>query len=147
MENSIKIPKSKTITELRNTIFETFDELIAGESQVITHKNGSMVAMISVDKIEGLYEEINLQKNLAIGYAQAMRGEGVTSPKFKKRLSPNVERRMVKWIPKSEQDLEEILDYISTKFTIDLAITIVHERAGLKGFRLRCNCYGDCAWI
>ena len=83
----MKRPKSKTITELRNTIFETFDEVIAGETQVITHKNGSMVAMISVDKIEGLYEEIELHKNLAIGYAQAMRGEGVTSSELKKRLS------------------------------------------------------------
>jgi len=82
----MKIPKSKTITELRNTIFETFDEVIAGETQVITRKNGSMVAMISVDKIEGLYEEIELHKNLAIGYAQAMRGEGVTSSQLKKRL-------------------------------------------------------------
>jgi antitoxin (DNA-binding transcriptional repressor) of toxin-antitoxin stability system len=83
----MKIPKSKTITELRNTIFETFDEVIAGETQVITHKNGNMVAMISVDKIEGLYEEIDLHKNLAIGYAQAMRGEGVTSSELKKRLN------------------------------------------------------------
>jgi len=82
----MKIPKSKTITELRNSIFETFDEVIAGETQVITHKNGSMIAMISVDKIESLYEEIDLHKNLAIGYAQAMRGEGITSTELKIRL-------------------------------------------------------------
>ena len=82
----MKIPKSKSITELRNTIFETFDEVIAGETQVITHKNGNMVAMISVDKIESLYEEIELHKNLAIGYAQAMRGEGVSSDELKNLL-------------------------------------------------------------
>ena len=82
----MKIPKSKTITELRNTIFETFDEVISGETQVITHKNGSMIAMISVDKIEGLYEEIELHKNLAIGYAQAMRGEGISSEDLKSRM-------------------------------------------------------------
>jgi hypothetical protein len=83
----MKIPKSKTITELRNTIFETFEEVIAGETQVITHKNGSMIAMISVDKIEGLYEEIDLHKNLAIGYAQALRGEGTSSAELKNRLN------------------------------------------------------------
>ncbi len=83
----MKIPKSKTITELRNSIFETFEEVIAGETQVITHKNGNMVAMISVEKIEGLYEEIELHKNLAIGYAQAIRGEGISSSDLKKRLS------------------------------------------------------------
>lgn len=86
----MKIPKCKTITELRNTIFETFDEVIAGEAQVITHKNGTMVAMISVDKIEELYEEIELHKNLAIGYAQAVRGEGVSSEELKSRFKNKV---------------------------------------------------------
>jgi antitoxin (DNA-binding transcriptional repressor) of toxin-antitoxin stability system len=82
----MKIPKSKSITELRSSLFETFDEVIAGEAQVITHKNGKMVAMISIDQIEDLYDQINLHKNLAIGYAQAMRGEGVTTDELKKRL-------------------------------------------------------------
>lgn len=34
---------------------------------------------------------------------------------------------MVKWTPKSEEDLEEILEHISKKFNIDLAITTVNE--------------------
>lgn len=34
---------------------------------------------------------------------------------------------MVKWTPKSEQDLGEILEHISTNFTNNLAITTVHE--------------------
>ncbi len=82
----MKIPKSKSITELRSSLFETFDEVIAGEAQVITHKNGKMVAMISIDQIEDLYDQVDLHKNLAIGYAQAMRGEGVTTDELKKRL-------------------------------------------------------------
>lgn len=88
----MKIPKSKSITELRSSLFETFDEVIAGEPQVITHKNGSMVAMISVEKIEELYEQIDLHKNLAIGYAQAMRGEGSTSEELKMRLKEKAKR-------------------------------------------------------
>jgi PHD/YefM family antitoxin component YafN of YafNO toxin-antitoxin module len=83
----MKIPKTKTITELRNTIFETFEEVISGESHLITHKNGKSIAMISVEKIEAMIDEIELHKNLAIGYAQAMRGEGITSQELKKRLS------------------------------------------------------------
>lgn len=79
-------PKRKTITELRNSIFETFDEVASGETQIITHKNGSMVAMVPVDQIEKLKEEIELHKNLAIGYAQALRGEGVSSSTLKERL-------------------------------------------------------------
>lgn len=82
----MKIPKSKSITELRSSLFETFDEVIAGEAQVITHKNGKMVAMISIDQIEDLYDQVDLHKNLAIGYAQAMRGEGVSTAELKKLL-------------------------------------------------------------
>lgn len=91
----MKIPKSKSITELRSSLFETFDEVIAGEPQVITHKNGSMVAMISVEKIEELYDQIELHKNLAIGYAQAMRGEGSTTEELKKRLREKSKRLKV----------------------------------------------------
>ena len=82
----MKIPKSKTITELRNSLFETFDEVAAGETQIITHKNGSMVALISLDKIEEMSNEIELHKNLAIGYAQAMRGDGISTSDLKKKL-------------------------------------------------------------
>lgn len=88
----MKIPKSKSITELRSSLFETFDEVVSGEPQVITHKNGSMVAMISVEKIEDLYEQIDLHKNLAIGYAQAMRGEGATSEELKMRFKEKAKR-------------------------------------------------------
>lgn len=34
---------------------------------------------------------------------------------------------MVKWTPKSEQDLDEILEYITTNFDIDLAIKCANE--------------------
>lgn len=78
--------KRKTITELRNSLFETFDEVVSGETQLITHKNGSMVAMVPADQIEKMNEEIKLHKNLAIGYAQALRGEGISSSSLKDRL-------------------------------------------------------------
>jgi antitoxin (DNA-binding transcriptional repressor) of toxin-antitoxin stability system len=79
-------PKRKTITELRNSLFETFDEVVAGKTQVITHKNGTMVAMVPFQKIEELNDEIDLHKNLAIGYAQALRGEGTSTLDLKKRF-------------------------------------------------------------
>jgi plasmid stabilization system protein ParE len=34
---------------------------------------------------------------------------------------------MVKWTPKSEDDLEEILAHVSNNFTTDLALTVVEE--------------------
>lgn len=82
----MKILKSKSITELRNSLFETFEEVIGGDAQVITHKNGNMLAMISLNTIEEMTSEIELHKNLAIGYAQAMRGEGISSKKLKQNL-------------------------------------------------------------
>ncbi|MGB0454293.1 MAG: type II toxin-antitoxin system Phd/YefM family antitoxin [Bacteriovoracaceae bacterium] len=78
--------KKKTITELRTTLFETFEEVVEGEVQLISHKNGSEIAMVSVDHIEKLEQEVELHKNLAIGYAQALRGEGVDSGELKAKL-------------------------------------------------------------
>jgi len=78
--------KKKTITELRNSLFETFEEVVAGQIQFISHKNGSQVAMVPVDQIEKLQTEIALHKNLAIGYAQALRGEGVKSSDLKAKF-------------------------------------------------------------
>lgn len=82
----MKTPKRKTITELRSTLFETFDEVMAGDAQIITHKNGNAVAIVSLSKIEQMEQEIELHKNLAIGYAQALRGEGISSKELKNKL-------------------------------------------------------------
>lgn len=89
--------KKKTITELRNTLFETFDEVASGEMQLISHKNGTEVAMISIEKIQKLNEEIELHKNLAIGYAQAMRGEGISTSKLKEKLKKKQEELIKKY--------------------------------------------------
>ena len=64
----------------------TFDEVAAGQTHFISHKNGTEVAMVSVEKIERLYDEIELHKNISIGYAQALRGEGVATSDLKERL-------------------------------------------------------------
>ena len=77
---------TKTITELRNSLFETFDAVVDGQIHHITHKNGHSIAMIPVDKIEQLKAEIDLHKKLAIGYAQTLRGEGVTTDELKVKL-------------------------------------------------------------
>ncbi len=78
--------KKKTITELRNTLFETFDQVVSGEVQIISHKNGTEIAMVPADQIHKLHEEIALHKNLAIGYAQALRGEGISTSDLKAKL-------------------------------------------------------------
>lgn len=78
--------KRKNITDLRNNLFETFEEVSSGNVYSISHKNGSEVVMISSDEFSKLQEEIELHKNLSIGYAQALRGEGISSEELKKKL-------------------------------------------------------------
>ena len=82
----MKKPKTKTITELRSSLFETFDEVVLGQPQIISHKNGNTIAMVPINEIEVLQSEVELHKNLAIGYAQALRGEGKSTEDLKTRL-------------------------------------------------------------
>lgn len=78
--------KHKSITELRSSLFETFDEVSNGSTQYVTHKNGNVIAMLSSEELESLKAEIELHKNLAIGYAQALREEGVSSIELKSKF-------------------------------------------------------------
>jgi len=82
----MKPVKSKTITELRNALSETFDPVVASEIHHVTHKNGSRAAIVPINMIQSMQKEIELHKNLAIGYAQALRGEGVSSHQLKNNL-------------------------------------------------------------
>ena len=85
------ITQQKSITELRNTLFETFEQVVSGTPQMITHKNGQKLAMVSEDTINRLNEQVELHKNLAIGYAQALRGEGISSDQLKNKLKAKEE--------------------------------------------------------
>jgi len=78
--------KLKTITELRNSLFESFDDVVSGKILEVSHKNGSRIAMIPIDELEKLENEAELHKNLAIGYAQALRGEGISTQQLKQKL-------------------------------------------------------------
>jgi len=48
----MNITKQKTITELRSTLFETFEQVVAGEPQLITHKSGKKIAMVPSESIQ-----------------------------------------------------------------------------------------------
>ncbi len=89
--------KGKTITELRSSLFETFDEVLSSESQIVTHKNGSAIALVSLTKIEEMEKEIQLHKNLAIGYAEAIRGEGISTSDLKSRMKEKEKKLRAKY--------------------------------------------------
>ena len=92
----MKTPKHKTITELRSSLFETFEEVLTGEPQIITHKNGNAIALVSLSKIEEMENEIELHKNLAIGYAQAMRGDGISTKDLKSKMKEKAKKLRAK---------------------------------------------------
>lgn len=97
ISGSIYMLKRKTITELRSSLFETFDEVLSGESQIVTHKNGSAIALVPLTKIEEMEKEIQLHKNLAIGYAQALRGEGISTSDLKSRMKEKEKKLRAKY--------------------------------------------------
>jgi len=87
--------KKKTITELRSTLFKTFNDVVTCESPVIPHKNGTEIVMAPVSKISELEQEVELHKNLAICYAQALRGEGISSSELKSKLKSKEEANLL----------------------------------------------------
>jgi prevent-host-death family protein len=89
--------KRKTITELRSSLFETFDEVLNGDAQIVTHKNGSAIALVSLSKMEEMEQEIELHKNLAIGYAQALRGEGTSTKDLKSKMKEKEKKLRAKY--------------------------------------------------
>jgi len=96
-EYAMLITKQKSITELRKSLFETFEEVTSGEAQLITHKNGKTLAMVPAEAIDALNEEVELHKNLAIGYAQALRGEGISSDQLKARMKEKEQKLKAKY--------------------------------------------------
>ena len=52
----------------------------------LCNKKGDMVAIVPINAIEKLEDEIKLHKNLAIGYAQVLRGEGISTQSLKKKF-------------------------------------------------------------
>lgn len=46
-----------------------------------------MIAMVPADQIERMNEEIELHKNMVIGYALALRGEGLSTTGPKEKLA------------------------------------------------------------
>ncbi len=76
----------KSITKLRSSLFEIFEEVVAGKMQIITHKNGIKIAMITLEKVEAMEDEIELHKNLAHGYAESLRGQTLSTKEVLKQL-------------------------------------------------------------
>ena len=86
----MKMPKIKSATELRTSLFETLREVQKGEPQLITHTKGTDgVVLISQNSLNALLEENDVLRSIAQGRADVASGQlvsGMTAIKRIKKL-------------------------------------------------------------
>ncbi len=80
-------PKVKTATALRNDLYETLKEVSDGKPQLITHKQGEPVLLLSKDEYDSLLNEKESLKKMAIGLSQIESGNGVKHRAALKKLN------------------------------------------------------------
>lgn len=80
------IPKIKSVSELRKDLYSSLKEVSEGSTQVITHKQGEPVVLISQSKFNKLSEENLILRNLETGLADIRAGKIHSTEKVKSRL-------------------------------------------------------------
>lgn len=88
----MKMPKVKSATEVRSTLYETLHEVAHGDPQIITHKRGEACVLISAEKFNALIDEKDALKDIAAGLADLDAGLGI--------LHEEIERKQLEKIKK-----------------------------------------------
>ena len=89
----MKMPKIKSATELRSSLYETLNEVAHGDPQVITHKRGEAVVLISQEKFNAIIDEKDVLREIAAGRTELDARLGIPHDQVVKELK---ERRS-KW--------------------------------------------------
>ena len=63
------LPKIKSATNFRDSLYETLKEVAEGESHIVTSKNGRNVVLISLDEYNKLLDECQVLRAIATGVA------------------------------------------------------------------------------
>ena len=87
----MKMPKVQSATELRSHLYETLAEVSHGEPQIITHKRGKSVIIISQEKFNALIDEREVLREISLGTAQLDRGEGLAHEVVKERMLKKID--------------------------------------------------------
>jgi PHD/YefM family antitoxin component YafN of YafNO toxin-antitoxin module len=87
------IPKIKSASELRKDLYTSLKEASDGETQVVTHKQGEPVVLISQSEYNKVFEENELLKNLNLGLSDIRAGKSYTSAEIKERMQIRREER------------------------------------------------------
>ena len=80
------LPKVKSATSLRNDLYETLKEVSKGKPQIITHKQGDPVLLVSKEAFDKILNESEALKKMAIGLSQIESNEGVSHKKALQKL-------------------------------------------------------------
>lgn len=81
------IPKIKSATNLRAELYESLKEVSEGELQIVTHKQGDPVVLLSQESYNNLLEEKETLKKMAIGLSQIKEGKGISHKKAISKLT------------------------------------------------------------
>jgi prevent-host-death family protein len=87
----MKMPKVQSATELRSHLYETLDEVARGEPQIITHKRGESVIIISQEKFNALIDEREVLREISIGTAELNQGLGIPHAIVKERMLKKID--------------------------------------------------------
>lgn len=79
-------PKVKSATTLRSELYETLKEVSSGKTQVITHKQGEPVVLVSKEAYDKMLDEKEALKKMTIGLSQIESGEGFDHKSAIKKL-------------------------------------------------------------
>jgi len=85
-EGSMGIPKIKSVSELRKDLYSSLKEVSEGSTQVVTHKQGEPVVLISQSEFNKLSEENLILRNLEVGFADIRAGRINSTKEVKNKL-------------------------------------------------------------
>jgi PHD/YefM family antitoxin component YafN of YafNO toxin-antitoxin module len=89
----MSIPKIKSASELRQDLYTSLKEASDGIHQVVTHKQGEPVVLISQSEYNRIFEENALLRNLAQGLTDVRNGNVHTTSSVKKLLNARRKNR------------------------------------------------------
>jgi prevent-host-death family protein len=78
--------KIKSATALRNDLYDTLKEVSEGAKQIITHKQGEPVILLSMSEYDQLLEEKNFLTEAALGLAQIKNDEALPHTEIVKKF-------------------------------------------------------------
>jgi prevent-host-death family protein len=82
----MKMPKIKSATDVRKHLYDTLKEVSEGDPQIVTHRQGEAVVLISQRRFNALIEEKEVLEEIALGVADLKAGNTVTHEEALKQL-------------------------------------------------------------